>query len=102
MFERSAYGVRITEAGQLLLEYAEQMHRLATEAEGRLAALKGEIAGDLLLGAVCPRGPAEREFEHGTTMRGPTMSRRINVGRSVCEIPRSNRDLANHLESRPP
>ena len=80
MSERSAYGVLITEAGQLLVEYAEQMHRLATEAEGPLAALKGEIAGDLLLGAVCPRGPAEREFEHGTTMRGPTMSRRINVG----------------------
>ena len=51
LFERSAYGVRVTEAGQLLLQYAEQMHRLATEAEGRLAALKGEIAGDLILGA---------------------------------------------------
>jgi len=51
LFERSAYGVRITETGKLLLEYAEQMHRLASEAEGRLAALKGEVAGDLILGA---------------------------------------------------
>jgi DNA-binding transcriptional LysR family regulator len=51
LFERSASGVRITEGGKLLLEYAEQMHRLATEAEGRLAALKGEIASDLILGA---------------------------------------------------
>jgi len=51
LFERSASGVRVTEAGQVLLEYAEQMHQLADEAKGRLAALKGEIAGDLVLGA---------------------------------------------------
>src|SRR5215831_14256495 len=46
LFERSAYGVRITETGKLLPEDAEQMHRLASEAEGRLPALKGEIADD--------------------------------------------------------
>jgi DNA-binding transcriptional LysR family regulator len=51
LFERSATGVRVTEAGKVLLQYAEQMHRLADEAESRLAALKGEIAGDLVLGA---------------------------------------------------
>jgi DNA-binding transcriptional LysR family regulator len=51
LFERSAYGVRVTEAGKLLLQYAMQMHQLANEAERRLAALKGEIAGDLILGA---------------------------------------------------
>jgi DNA-binding transcriptional LysR family regulator len=51
LFERRAYGVRITEAGQLLVEYAEQIDRLATEAEGRLAAFEGEVAGDLILGA---------------------------------------------------
>jgi DNA-binding transcriptional LysR family regulator len=51
LFERSATGVRVTEAGKVLLQYAEQMHQLAGEAEGRLAALKGEIAGDLVLGA---------------------------------------------------
>jgi LysR family transcriptional regulator, transcriptional activator of the cysJI operon len=48
LFERSATGVRVTEAGKVLLQYAEQ-HQLAGEAEGRLAALKGEIAGDLVL-----------------------------------------------------
>ena len=51
LFERSATGVRVTEAGKVLLQYAEQMHQLAGEAERRLAALKGEIAGDLVLGA---------------------------------------------------
>jgi DNA-binding transcriptional LysR family regulator len=51
LFERSSYGVRVTEAGKLLLQYAEQIHQLASEAEGQLAALKGEIAGDLILGA---------------------------------------------------
>jgi hypothetical protein len=36
------------------------------------------------------------------TMRGLTMSRRINVRRAVCGIRRSNRDLASRLQSRPP
>jgi DNA-binding transcriptional LysR family regulator len=51
LFERSASGVHVTEAGQVLLQYATRMHQLADEAEGRLAALKGEIAGVLVLGA---------------------------------------------------
>jgi len=51
LFERSSSGVQVTEAGKVLLQYAEQMHRLADEAEGRLAALKGETPGDLVLGA---------------------------------------------------
>jgi DNA-binding transcriptional LysR family regulator len=51
LFERSASGVGITEAGKVLLQYAERMHQLADEAEGRLAALKGETAGELVLGA---------------------------------------------------
>ena len=51
LFERSASGVRVTEAGSVLLHYAEQMHRLAGEAEDRMAALKGEATGELVLGA---------------------------------------------------
>ena len=51
LFERGASGVRLTGAGKVLLQYAEQMHQLADEAEGRLAALKGETAGELVLGA---------------------------------------------------
>lgn len=51
LFERSATGVQLSEAGQLLLSYAEQMHHLAKDAESRLASLKGEVVGDLALGA---------------------------------------------------
>ncbi|MDR3698463.1 MAG: LysR substrate-binding domain-containing protein [Candidatus Sulfopaludibacter sp.] len=51
VFERSASGVHLTEAGKVLLECAGQMHQLAEEAEGRMASLKGEAAGDLVLGA---------------------------------------------------
>ena len=51
LFERSASGVSLTDAGSVLLEYAEQLHQLAKVAEARLAALKGEAAGELALGA---------------------------------------------------
>ncbi len=51
LFARSASGVRLTDAGQLLLHYAQQLHDLAEDAENRLAALKGVAAGDLVLGA---------------------------------------------------
>lgn len=51
LFERSVAGVRLTGAGKVLLHYAKQMHQLADEAEGQLAALKGESAGELVLGA---------------------------------------------------
>ena len=51
LFERSSSGVEVTEAGKILLRYAEQMHQLANEAEGRLAALKGETVGELVVGA---------------------------------------------------
>lgn len=51
LFERSASGVRLTEAGRILAEYATQLHQLAERAENRLASLKGEAAGELALGA---------------------------------------------------
>jgi len=51
LFERSASGVRLTEAGNVLLQYADRMHQLAEEAEGRMAALKGETSGHIVLGA---------------------------------------------------
>jgi DNA-binding transcriptional LysR family regulator len=51
LFQRSASGVRLTEAGKILLEYAERLHQLANEAENRVAALKGDPAGELVLGA---------------------------------------------------
>lgn len=51
LFERSASGVRLTEAGKVLLECAQELHHLADAAESRLAALRGEAAGALALGA---------------------------------------------------
>jgi DNA-binding transcriptional LysR family regulator len=44
-------GVSPTEAGRLLLQYAEQLHQLAVQAENRLAALKGQATGELVPGA---------------------------------------------------
>jgi LysR family transcriptional regulator, transcriptional activator of the cysJI operon len=51
LFERSSTGVSLTEAGRLLLQDAEQLHQFAIQAENRLAALKGQAAGELVLGA---------------------------------------------------
>jgi DNA-binding transcriptional LysR family regulator len=51
LFERSSTGVSLTEAGKLLLQDAEQLHLLALQAENRLAALKGQATGELVLGA---------------------------------------------------
>ena len=51
LFQRSASGVTLTEAGRILAGYAEQLGRLAEQAENELAGLKGEAAGQLALGA---------------------------------------------------
>jgi DNA-binding transcriptional LysR family regulator len=51
LFERSSTGVSLTEAGRLLLQDAEQLHQFTIQAENRLAALKGQAAGELSLGA---------------------------------------------------
>jgi DNA-binding transcriptional LysR family regulator len=51
VFERSASGVKLTAAGKILLDYSERLSRLAEEAENKLANLKGQAAGELVLGA---------------------------------------------------
>jgi len=51
LFERSASGVSLTHAGTVLLSYAGQLHLLAEDAQTKLAALKGQTAGELVLGA---------------------------------------------------
>ena len=51
LFDRTATGVHLTESGRTLLRYADQLHQLSEEAESRLAALKGEASGELVLGA---------------------------------------------------
>ncbi len=51
LLERGAAGVTLTEAGRTLLGYAAKLGHLAEEAENTLAQLKGETAGELVLGA---------------------------------------------------
>ena len=51
LFERRAGGVTLTDAGKSLLHYAIQLGRLAEEAENALAQLRGEVSGELVLGA---------------------------------------------------
>ncbi len=51
LFERRASGVSLTASGKVLLDFAEQLHSLAAEAENRIASLKGGAAGELVLGA---------------------------------------------------
>jgi DNA-binding transcriptional LysR family regulator len=51
LFERSASGVTLTEAGQTLFGFANRLSELAEQAENRLAKQRGEAAGELILGA---------------------------------------------------
>lgn len=51
LFDRSAAGVSLSEAGQALLTYAVRLHDLAEQAENELAQMKGQAAGSLVLGA---------------------------------------------------
>jgi DNA-binding transcriptional LysR family regulator len=51
LFERRSSGVLLTEAGKVLLPFANQLHQLALEAEGQLARLHGGTSGELILGA---------------------------------------------------
>jgi DNA-binding transcriptional LysR family regulator len=51
LFDRDQSGVRMTDAGRVLLDYVERLHQVSEEAEQRIAALKGAVAGQLVLGA---------------------------------------------------
>jgi DNA-binding transcriptional LysR family regulator len=51
LFDRSRGSVSLTEAGALLLDYAHRLHALSAEAEERIRELKGEVGGELVLGA---------------------------------------------------
>lgn len=50
LFDRAAGRVSLTRQGQLLLDYAERIARLASEAQESLAADAGQLSGELLLG----------------------------------------------------
>ena len=51
LFEREAKGVRLTNAGALLLGYAQRLSRLEREAEQALAEMSGLTRGTLTIGA---------------------------------------------------
>ena len=71
LFDRSGVHIQLTEAGVVLLGYAQRTHGLLQEAEQAIAALSGDHAGDLALGAsttiaqyVLPRLLAEFSKDH--------------------------------------
>jgi len=71
LFDRTGSHVTLTEAGRILLGYSHQFRALQVHAEQDLAAISGEHAGDLALGAsttiaqyVLPRLLAEFKREH--------------------------------------
>jgi DNA-binding transcriptional LysR family regulator len=51
LFDRSGNHVKLTSAGRVLLEHAERVHALLVQAEHQIAALSGDHAGRLALGA---------------------------------------------------
>lgn len=51
LFDRSGNQVMLTAAGRVLLEHSEQAHSILIQAEHQIAALSGEHAGRLALGA---------------------------------------------------
>ncbi len=71
LFDRSGSRIALTAAGRKLLDYAQQVNALLTRAEQEVAALSGEHAGHLALGAsttiaqyVLPRLVSEFCREH--------------------------------------
>jgi DNA-binding transcriptional LysR family regulator len=51
VFHRGARGVSLSAAGEILLRYARRLHTLSEEAEQALADARGELSGDLVIGA---------------------------------------------------
>jgi DNA-binding transcriptional LysR family regulator len=109
LFDRMGRQIALTPAGVLLLEYAQQVHGLLDRAERQIAALNGEHAGTLALGAsttiaqyVLPRLLAEFRREHprihitlisGNTEQivGAVEEQRIGMG--LIEGPAHSRDV---------
>ena len=58
LLTRSARGVKLTEAGELLATYADRMLALWREAGEAMAAQRGLIAGTLRIGAMSTRRPS--------------------------------------------
>ncbi len=109
LFDRSGAQIQLTEAGQILFGYAEQVSALLVQAEHEIAALSGDHAGLLTLGAsttiaqyVIPRLLADFCREHPrispTLITGNTeevveslIKRKIALG--LIEGPAHNREV---------
>jgi DNA-binding transcriptional LysR family regulator len=109
LFDRAGIHISLTEAGHVLLGYAEQVSSLLTQAEDEIAALSGDHAGHLALGAsttiaqyILPRllGDFQKQSPrvHATLMSGHTEqvvaaleSRKIALG--LIEGPARSRDI---------
>ena len=83
LFDRTGTRIKLTEAGKILLEYSRQAQSLFVQAEHEIAALSGDHAGQLALGAsttiaqyVLPRllGEFSRDYPrvHPTMISGNT------------------------------
>ncbi len=71
LFDRSGTQASLTAAGAVLLDYARRLHQMLTQAEHEIAALSGDHAGRLTLGAsttiaqyVLPRLLGEFRADH--------------------------------------
>lgn len=51
LFDRTGGRIRLTSAGEMLLDYARRLAALAADAEQAVSALRGDVAGLLALGA---------------------------------------------------
>lgn len=51
VFHRGARGVTLSASGEILLSYAARLHQLAEEAENAIADARGELQGELTVGA---------------------------------------------------
>jgi DNA-binding transcriptional LysR family regulator len=108
LFDRAGTHIGLTEAGRVLVGYAEQVSSLLTQAEDEIASLSGDHAGRLALGAsttiaqyILPRllGDFQKQFPrvHVTAMSGNTEqvvaaleSKKITLG--LIEGPARSRD----------
>lgn len=87
LFDRGGAHITLTDAGRVLLDYARQVNSLLLEAEHGIAALSGEHAGQLALGAsttiaqyVLPRLLGEFCKEHPRVH--PTLTSGANASNS--------------------
>ena len=109
LFDRAGAHIALTEAGKVLLEYSQQARLLFTQAEREIAALSGDHAGELALGAsttiaqyVLPRLLSEFSREHprahftlisGNTEQIVEAVEKQNVALGFIEGPPRSRDV---------